>query len=327
VLLSSAGRSDDAERCQQLRISRRLIKPVKPSTLLDAITDTLGFDDKSAAHMAGSDSLSVHAAETTPLRILLAEDGLVNQQVATKLLERCGHQVVVVNNGLEALERTERDRFDVILMDVQMPVMDGFTATSEIRQREASGQQRTPIIAMTAHAMKGDREQCLEAGMDGYISKPIRPDELYNTIESVVVQLHDQSPEMSRPAAGTTAEPATGPLDPQLAMEQMGGDPQIARELIHVFRDECPALLDAIRQAVRKADADALQRAAHTLKGSISVFAAEPARVAALELEQIGKNNALEQAADAVAKLQTEIDRLLPALTELAESTRAPELE
>jgi HPt (histidine-containing phosphotransfer) domain-containing protein len=175
--------------------------------------------------------------------------------------------------------------------------------------------------------MKGDREQCLEAGMDGYISKPIRPDELYNTIESVVVQLHDQSPEMSRPAAGTTAEPATGPLDPQLAMEQMGGDPQIARELIHVFRDECPALLDAIRQAVRKADADALQRAAHTLKGSISVFAAEPARVAALELEQIGKNNALEQAADAVAKLQTEIDRLLPALTELAESTRAPELE
>ncbi|MEX2213305.1 MAG: response regulator [Phycisphaeraceae bacterium] len=308
LLLSSGGGHGDAARCVSLGIPRRLIKPVKPSTLLDAIVDTLAHGD-SARGMTEQAALDEFV---TPLHILLAEDGVVNQKVATKLLERRGHSVLIANNGREAVDALERETFDVVLMDVQMPVMDGFEATAEIRRREAEGKAKTRIIAMTAHAMKGDRERCLDAGMDDYVSKPIRPDALYAAVERF-----QESPSVP-PVAAAPATVADEVFNRGEALEQMGNDAKIARELVSIFNAECPALLAAVREAIPRADAPALAKAAHTLKGSVGVFGASPTWNAALRLEEVGRSGDLAGATAALQSLEKEIDRLLPALDQFA---------
>jgi two-component system sensor kinase len=182
VMLSSA-LTDNSARCEELGIAHNLIKPVKQSNLRDTILRVLSTQ-KELGHAAGPAPAQV--AETPrSLRILLADDGLVNQKVARGLLERRGHQVVVANNGREAVEAVERDKFDLVLMDVMMPEMDGFEATAAIRQKEQSTGEHMQIVAMTAHALKGDRQRCLEAGMDAYLSKPVQPKVLYELIEGI----------------------------------------------------------------------------------------------------------------------------------------------
>ena len=182
MMLSSADLRGDAERCRALGIAAYLRKPVKESELLDAILAVLGVAPVTRAEPSSP------AADALPppsrrLRILLAEDTPVNQRLAVTLLEERGHTVVVANDGREALDILERESFDLVLMDVQMPRMDGFEATAAIRAREAGTGRHIPIIAMTAHAMKGDRERCLAAGMDGYISKPIRAEQFLAVVE------------------------------------------------------------------------------------------------------------------------------------------------
>lgn len=179
ILLSAAGQRGDAALCREVGISGYLSKPVKRSELLACILTVLGKQPQLATP---SGLVTRHSLRESPLRILLAEDSLVNQRLALRLLERQGHSVVVVGNGLEAVQALENDNFDVVLMDVQMPVMDGFEATAAIREKEKQCGKRVRIIAVTAHAMKGYREQCLSAGMDGYITKPIRPEELYHSL-------------------------------------------------------------------------------------------------------------------------------------------------
>jgi len=182
IVLSSAGPDAKLEGLAELAVARRLIKPVKPSDLLQAIGEALELEPPASESVQAS-------REPIPiakLRLLLVEDGLVNQRVAVGLLEERGHTVTVANNGLEALERLAEageGAFDVVLMDVQMPEMDGFEATAAIREGERNSATHIPIIAMTAHAMKGDRERCLDAGMDDYVSKPLRPAVLYETVE------------------------------------------------------------------------------------------------------------------------------------------------
>jgi two-component system sensor kinase len=184
IMLSSAGQTESSARCEKLGIARYLIKPVKQSDLRQTILRVLS---NSAEPSASSPPTTPKIIEPRRcLKILLADDGLVNQRVARGLLERYGHQVVVANNGREAVEATERDRFDLVLMDVQMPEMDGFEATKAIRQREQATGLRVPIVAMTARAFKGDREKCLKAGMDSYLSKPIQPQVLYEMIDNIV---------------------------------------------------------------------------------------------------------------------------------------------
>ncbi len=182
LMLSSAGRLKDDGDFERLRIAQWLTKPIKQSDLLNAIASSLAprkYGDGRTTETTDQD-----AGDLPALSILLAEDGLVNQKVAIGLLERRGHKVVVANNGQEAIDLLERQHFDLVLMDVQMPIMDGFETTVAIREGEKASGAHIPIIAMTASAMKGDREQCLSAGMDAYIAKPISANELYGLVES-----------------------------------------------------------------------------------------------------------------------------------------------
>jgi CheY-like chemotaxis protein len=179
VLLSAAGQRGDAARCREAGVAAYLSKPVKRSELLGCIMSVLG---KQTQPGIPAPLVTRHSLRESPLRILLAEDSLVNQRLAVRLLEREGHAVTVVNNGLEAVKALESQEFDVVFMDVQMPVMDGFEATAAIRESEKQRGKRVRIIALTAHAMGGYREQCLSAGMDGYLTKPIRPEELYHSL-------------------------------------------------------------------------------------------------------------------------------------------------
>jgi signal transduction histidine kinase/DNA-binding response OmpR family regulator len=184
MMLTSADQFGDVARCEQLGIAAYLVKPIKQSELLDAAMLALGVaapeDEAPEVSAVGSPS------RVGPLRVLLAEDSLVNQKLAVALLEKCGHTVVVTETGREALAAAESQDFDLILMDVQMPEMDGFEATMAIRAKEKESGKHVPIIAMTAHALKGDRQRCLEAGMDDYVAKPIHAANLLDTIEAVV---------------------------------------------------------------------------------------------------------------------------------------------
>jgi two-component system sensor histidine kinase/response regulator len=184
IVLTSGARSDDLKRCEGLGVAAHLMKPVKQSELFDAIGMSLGItirEDEVEATLQGEPE-----SQRPSLRCLLAEDSLVNQKLAVALLEKHGHKVTVTNNGKEAIAALASQQFDVVLMDVEMPEMGGLEATAVIRVQEQQRGTHIPIIAMTAHAMKGDRERCLDAGMDGYVAKPIRAAQLFQTIEAVV---------------------------------------------------------------------------------------------------------------------------------------------
>jgi CheY-like chemotaxis protein len=180
IVLTSGIRPDDTRRCKDLRLAERLMKPIKPSELFQAIGTALGFLSQPESEKQGK------KPNPPSLRILLAEDSPMNQKVAISILNREGHSVMVVNNGKDAVSAIASQPFDVVLMDVEMPQMDGLEATSVIRTKEQQSGAHTPIIALTAHAMKGDRERCLEAGMDDYISKPIHAQQLLETLEAVL---------------------------------------------------------------------------------------------------------------------------------------------
>jgi two-component system, sensor histidine kinase and response regulator len=184
MMLTSTGSQGSAERCRKLGVSAYLLKPIRQSELRKALTRVLGAREQSNhAPLLTRDSLEDERGPATCLRVLVAEDNAVNQRLARRLLEKRGHHVVVAANGREALEAIEAHTFDLVLMDVQMPDLDGFEATAALRAREAGRGLHLPVIALTAHAMKGDRERCLAAGMDGYLSKPIRPQELDDLLE------------------------------------------------------------------------------------------------------------------------------------------------
>jgi two-component system sensor histidine kinase/response regulator len=200
-MLSSADHTSDAARCRQLGVARYLVKPIKQSDLLDSILSVLPEPLPPPSPPAPAGAAPAPAPPPArPLRVLLAEDHPVNQRLALRLLQKAGHGVVVANNGVEALAALGRESFDVVLMDVQMPEMGGLEATAAIRAAEAGTGRHQVIVAMTAHAMKGDRERCLAAGMDGYVAKPIQSRELWAEIEAVLTSAAP-SPEVA-PAAG-----------------------------------------------------------------------------------------------------------------------------
>jgi CheY-like chemotaxis protein len=312
IILSSAGRLESKARCRQLGIDYCLMKPVKQSELLDSIVTVLS--------VATADEISRKATvceppdSVTSLRILLAEDGLVNQKVAVNLLEQRGHKVTIANNGQEAIAALANESFDVVLMDVQMPAMDGLEATGIIREKEKESGAHIPIIAMTAHAMKGDRERCLEAGMDGYIPKPIRAKDLYETVEITVAGMCEPQ---SQDNGITEVEEI---IDRDQVLKQIGGGDENLKEIVELFAVESKKLMEKIRDAITNEDPSELQRAAHTLKGSISLFGVKCPAAAALRLEIMGRDKNLAGAEQAWLKLMKEVERLILKLRYLTKS-------
>ena len=304
MMLSSADRREDTVRCRELGVANYLVKPIRQSDLLRALTSVVGAPAGSPA-AAAKRSRSLKACER-PLRVLLAEDNAVNQKLAVRLLEKRGHQVQLVENGRQAVDAVRRQSFDVVLMDVQMPEMDGFAATAAIREAEQGSNRHLPIIAMTAHAMKGDRERCLEAGMDGYVSKPLTPEELFRTIENIfpAANGHDHPPQPAQKKIWSRMR----------ALRSAGGDAELLRELMETFCREEPKLLEAIRRAVDSQDARKLHVAAHTLKGSLATLGALAAREAAERLESLGAAGDVQSAREVLASLEDEMERLLPCL-------------
>jgi PAS domain S-box-containing protein len=320
VMLASGAQPGEATRARELGIAVHLLKPVKQSELLEAVLTGLhAVAAEEPRRAPARPAAPPGPAPSRPLRILLAEDNLINQRLAVTLLRKQGHTVVVARDGREALaalgvqEGAARGApFDVVLMDVQMPDMDGFQATAHIRAREQVTGRHMPIIAMTAYAMKGDRERCLEAGMDAYVAKPIQPAELLQRLADLVPG--------AAPAAGPapTSAPAEQLLDPSVALARVGGDAKLLGELVALFRQAYPGWLAEMRAAIAGQDAAALMRAAHTLKGSAGTFGAHSTFEAAARLEELGRDGDLGGAVEACAALAAILERLDPALAALA---------
>ncbi len=308
MMLTSAGQRGDAARCRALGIAAYLIKPIRQSELLEAILTTLGKSSAAATRPRLVTRHSLREARRK-FRVLLAEDNAVNQTLAVRLLEKRGHSVAVATNGREALAALRTQEFDVVLMDVQMPEMDGFEATAMIRAEEKRTGRHMPVIAMTAHAMKGDRERCLEAGMDAYVSKPINPEQLFDTIEHIDADL---PPGVE--AAGAGAARVESPIDMTSLLARVGGDRNLLAEMAGLFLEEMPRHASAIGEALSRHDARSLERAAHALKGSIGNFGAQRAFDAALELETLARGGDLAPAKGAWQTLECELEYLKPIL-------------
>jgi CheY-like chemotaxis protein len=335
MLLSSSALPGQTARCRELGVADFLHKPIKQAELWKVILKALGKN------------VPLEESENRPersvprprrcLRILLAEDNPVNQRLAVSLLEKLGHTVVVAGNGREAIGILFGDQemptptaspatsaespsvswsgFDLVLMDVQMPEMDGLQATAAIRRKEAARGAHVPIIGLTAYAMKGDRERCLAAGMDGYVAKPIHRVELLKAIEAVV-------PTVLESEAVPGAEAPSGQVfDCTRALTEAGGDRQLVGELAALFLQECPKWLAEIHTAIAEGNSARLQLAAHTLKGACACFAAKGAVEAALDLEKMGREGELVDACEAETALVKQMQRLQPALAGIAKPT------
>jgi PAS domain S-box-containing protein len=312
LMLSSAGRPGDPQRCKELGIDTYLAKPLKQSELLRAILTALQHPTEPDPVVAPAEAEAPPATGQGGLKILLAEDNAVNQRLAVRLLEKDGHTVTVVANGHETVAALGKEEFDVVLMDVQMPEMDGLTAASCIRAKEQAEGGHVPIIAMTAHAMKGDRERCLAAGMDDYVPKPIQSRDLRAAIER---QRHSGN---CNPAAIDSApvgaeRPVAG-LDLRQALAFVGGDETLLQEVIQLFLKECPRLAQCVRDAVDRGDAKKLWISAHTLKGSVSNFGAVEAAALADRLQVLGHEGKVAEAGALVDALDRELNRIKPAL-------------
>ena len=311
MMLTSGDHPGNAKRCEQLGISAYLRKPVKQSELFDAILLALGI---TAAEKVDTDSQTAERFKRLgPLRILLAEDSLVNQKLAISLLERHGCTVVAAENGREAVAVWESQDFDLVLMDVQMPDMDGLEATAAIRAKERRSKAHIPIIAMTAHALKGDRGRCLEAGMDEYIAKPIRAKRLCDTIERVLGMAGtplSPTPETELPETDDEGET----WDWSRIIRGVEGNHDVLRGIVEASLDESPRLIEEIRQAIRNGDAAAVQRSAHTLMASARFFGIRRLSDSVRRLEDMGKEENLDGAEESLAITEQETAQLTPIL-------------
>ena len=274
MMLSSADRSGDAARCRELGVACYLRKPIKQSDLFDAILTAAGRRPVRAAGAAPpGDGLAGPAQRRCAS--CWRRTTRSTRSWPSRRLQKRGHTVVVAGNGREALAAFEREAFDLVLMDVQMPEMDGFEATAAIRRaRDRRPGGHVPIVAMTAHAMKGDRERCLAAGMDAYVSKPLRVDELFEAIARLVPAAERRRPRRRAPAPAADERPAEAVFDPAAALARVEGDRELLRKMIGLFFAQAEKLLPEIRGAGERGDGKALERAAHKLKGSMGSFGA-----------------------------------------------------
>ncbi|MBC7820279.1 MAG: response regulator, partial [Planctomycetaceae bacterium] len=318
----------------------------KQSDLFDVIVDAMGTSalESETAHgriTSTSDAASEEPRTSNRFIILLAEDNAVNQRVAVRLLQKQGHTISVAENGREALRRLEQERFDLVLMDVQMPEMDGLEATAAIRTQEKTTGQHLPIIAMTAHAMAGDRERCLEAGMDGYVSKPIQPKVLFDTIASVIAKSAARSAahralnsHIAIPVTNNDRREEHSPGMSSAAnhsqrmdvfnhgemLNRLGDDLDLVTELIEMFLEKSPKLLTDVQIAVQRRDAKAIERSAHRLKGSAGNFGMNATVATALRLEVLGRTGNLADVDATCQSLCNELRQLQDELDQWSEA-------
>ncbi|HEX8848336.1 MAG TPA: PAS domain S-box protein [Gemmatimonadaceae bacterium] len=310
MMLGSGDHAADIARCRELGITLHLAKPVRQSQLFNMLMTAV---DTASVRRRASRPVSVVApTRSGPLRVLVAEDNVVNQRLAVSLLKRRGHRATIATNGREAVAAVARERFDLVLMDVQMPEMGGFEATAAIRAAESGGSERLPIVAMTAHAMSGDRERCLAAGMDGYVAKPINPDALFRAIdEAMAASDEDATPPATREPA---ASAESSVVDREALHRNVGGDAALLAELVELFAEECPRLIAELRAGASAGDMRRVEEAAHTLKGSAGSMAGTTLAAAALELELLARRGAAMAIADAIARVERERRRLIAEL-------------
>ncbi|WP_129353991.1 response regulator [Sorangium cellulosum] len=346
MMLSSTSAQADAARCRDLGVSAMVTKPVKPSHLQEAVFHAFGIPTRSAFRAAESRRFSP-GPRARGLRVLVAEDNAINQKLMRRWLERQDHRVHIVENGRIAVEKIATGQYDVALLDVEMPEMDGLQAARAVRARERREGGHMPLIVVTAYAMKGDRERCLRAGFDGYVTKPVQVEELYDMIDRLVAgpptldiddttrlslgapgssPSHtpvptsplDSAPPSARSDDRRTSSPsvfASRPMfDRTRALERTGGDADLLRELAEVFLEECPRWMADIDEAVSAGDARKLQRAAHSLKGGVDSFGARGAFEAAFALEKMARNSDLGGLPEAQFALRAQIERLIPEL-------------
>ena len=324
MMLSSAGRPGDSAQCHAMGLAAYLTKPFKQSELLDTILTTLdGRANASALTPALLESVKTQVG--VGRRLLLAEDNAVNQRLAMRVLEKQGHTVTVAANGKQAVTLWEQMQgsgtpFELVLMDIQMPEMDGFEATRAIRAGEAKdlAAGHTPIVAMTAHAMTGDRERCLEAGMDEYLSKPLRADRLIQVIHSLVSEevggWGNPTPTIVDVGVGFPDPPNHAAFDAEAAMERVDGDRELLVEILGLFQEQAGSTQADIQSALTKRDGPALERAAHSLKGSAGNISALEVQDVALDLEHTGRDGHWTDAEAAWKTLEKALPRLTTAL-------------
>ncbi len=307
IMLTSVGRPEDTHRCRRLGVEACLTKPVKHSDLLETLASVAGVSMERGTGDTPRPQTTPSRTPARSLRVLVAEDNVVNRKLVMTLLQKRGHTVHAVENGREAvaaLKGAGRDVFDLVLMDVQMPEMGGFEATKVIRDGETAGVSRVPIVALTAHAMQGDRERCLEAGMDDYLAKPIDVNELIVTVERIAGQT-------SRPRsrqAHTAGSQAI--FDENAALAHTGGDRTLLKEIISLFRADYPGALRRIKRAITQHDGETLRLTAHALKGSIATVGSPAGQRTAFELEQMGRANEFAHAEHAYTTLRQQITEL-----------------
>ncbi|QDU46163.1 Signal transduction histidine-protein kinase BarA [Symmachiella dynata] len=331
LMISSSDRQEFKQRETESGVDHFLQKPVSQSDLLDAVMQAMHVQVDET-----NDEVNPHNNRTShrSLSVLLAEDTPANQKVVRIILQKYGHTVTVAQNGQEAIQLYHDRAFDVILMDVQMPVMDGYKATAKIRAVENDSKKSTPIIAMTAHAMRGDREKCLAAGMDAYLSKPVDVEELVQLVENASLgrdNLHDLEDDYDFEESAEIVENASSTPQPELpaspddvvdyagTMRRLNGDKNLFLEFIGYFQEDSPKLLEDLGKAIDAADPSAVQHAAHSLKGIAANFGAENCLSTANELEQLGKAGDLTGAKALQTQLEQHVAQLDLALAKYRE--------
>ncbi len=318
ILLTSEDQPGNLARQRELGIAAAAMKPIQQEELLDTIQRVLSRPAGDGAtgnvepsSVTPSPPHPFTPSPSRPLRVLLAEDNDLNQQVVQHFLARQGHTVQVARDGREALDALERDRFDLLLLDVHMPELDGFRVIEAVRRGERTTGRHLPVVALTARSMRGDRERCLQAGMDEFLAKPIRRQELFDTIERVLV---------GRAVAETVpteALPSDGLLDTATLLTACDGDATLLARMIAVFQAGAPAQLATVAAAVRSRDAAAVRESAHKLRGLVSAFSSDAAAIA-LHLEQAAAAGRLDGMAEQLATLAAMIRDLAPLLTGLS---------
>ncbi|MGR3762242.1 response regulator (plasmid) [Roseobacteraceae bacterium NS-SX3] len=315
LIMSSAGYAGSENRLRELNIHRLLVKPVKQSDLLNAILAAVGTGPQEDVAAPAPPEPGIR-----PLKILLAEDGAVNQKVAIDLLTRHGHRVDLAGNGEEAVAAAARTPYDLVLMDMHMPVMDGVAAARAIRSREQAEGGRLPIIACTASVTQADRERCAAAGMDDFVGKPFRAETLLAAVERVAgPAVSPSAPNQPHPAPPADEPAASHPVTAAAAVDWQDalsrlGDESLLREIAQLFLEQAPKLAADIEAARQNGNAEDLRRAAHTLKGSAAVISARDAAEAALRLENLGRDRCLQDVPPAQRDLETELQRCKSAL-------------